>query len=387
MKRLNDLYEKTYEIDNVIKMINRVCARVQNKEKVNKFELYKAEHITNIINRLKSDNLNLGKYNIFMITDPKCRIIMSQNLEDKIINHLIAEHILVKTFEPKFIDSMIATRVNKGTHYGIKLMKKYLNEVKSKHDNFYFLKIDISKYFYSIDHSILKSILKKHIKDKKGLDVLFSIIDSTNYEYINKEIIFLKGKRIDYLNSNNVSNKNKLIEEVLNIPTHKFGKGVPIGDQTSQIFGLIYLLDINHFIKEKLHIKYVINYMDDFIIIHEDKNYLKHCLKEIIKMLDKYKLKINTKKTRVDNIKVGIDFLGYIFYVNNNKIVMKLRKHTKYKFKKKVINLQLLLENDCITTHEFDLLISSYKGLLKWGNCKNLYYKVMEGDRNVREVL
>ena len=181
MKRLNNLYQETYKLENIIKMTDKVLKNVKNKKKVNNFETYKMEHIINIKNRLESKNIKFNKYNIFMITDPKHRIVMAQDIEDKIINHLVAEYILVKTFETKYTDSQIATRIGKGTSYGIKLLKKYLNKLKK--DNFYYLKIDIKKYFYNIDHNILKNILKDNIKDKDALNILNNIIDSTNNNY------------------------------------------------------------------------------------------------------------------------------------------------------------------------------------------------------------
>jgi len=151
MKRVNNLYNSCYDLSNIIDMTNKVCSRVRNKKKVYNFELYKSEHIVNIKNRLESKNINFGRYNVFLITDSKCRIVASQNIEDKIINHLIAEHILVKVFERRF------------TNYGIKLIKRYLNEIKDS--NFYVLKLDIKKYFYNIDHDMLKNILISNIKD------------------------------------------------------------------------------------------------------------------------------------------------------------------------------------------------------------------------------
>lgn len=128
MKRLNNLYSSVYDLSNIINMTNKVCTKVRNKNKVNKFELYKSEHIINIQKKLKNKNIDICKYNIFMITDPKCRIVISEEIEDKIINHLIAEYILVKTFENKYPSSMCATRIGKGTHYGIKLLKKYFKK-------------------------------------------------------------------------------------------------------------------------------------------------------------------------------------------------------------------------------------------------------------------
>lgn len=377
MKRLNNLYKETYDLDNIINMTNKVCCKVRNKNKVEKFELYKSEHIINIKNRLKNKNIILDKYNIFMITDPKCRIVMSQEIEDKIINHLVAEYILVKTFENKYPESMCATRIGKGTHYGIKLLKKYLNEMKSKYDNFYILKLDISKYFYSIDHEVLKKIVSSKIKDQDSLNIINNIIDSTNKPYINEKIKNLKETRINYLKRINAS--EKLIKEVEEIPLYEYGKGVPIGDQTSQAFGLIYLYEINHFIKEKLHIKYLINYMDDFIIIHHNKQYLKYCLKEIkTKLENEYKLKLNNKKTKIDSIKNSIDFLGFNFYIKNNKIIMKIRNNTKKKFKKRIKNLKLLKENKLISKKKYNMFLAGYKGHLSYGCCRSLIFRCLK---------
>ena len=100
MKRKNNLYHNIVDLDNIINMTNLVCKNVRNKRKVDKFEMFKSEHVINIKNRLVNKDYNFNKYNIFMITDPKCRIVMAQDIEDKIINHLIAEYFLVKVFEP-----------------------------------------------------------------------------------------------------------------------------------------------------------------------------------------------------------------------------------------------------------------------------------------------
>lgn len=116
--------------------------------------------------------------------------------------------------------------------------------------------------------------------------------------------------------------------------------------------------------------------MDDFILLHNSKEYLKYCLSCIAnKLKDDYKLEINKKKTRIDSIKNGIDFLGYRFYIKNNNIIMKLKNNTKKKFKKKTKNLNLLYNNKYIDYFEYKRLLSSYKGILMYGNCNNLYYK------------
>lgn len=343
MKRVNNIYNRITDINTIIDVYdNEVKRNTKNKIKVEEFDNYYSLNIKEIKEELMSGDYIPGEYNIFFIREPKLRIIMSQNIKDKIINHLVARYFLINVFEKGLIENNIATRNNKGTHYGLKLFKKYLNIMKNKYNNFYILKFDISKYFYNIDHDIVKEILRNKIKDKKVISLLDKIIDSTDKEYINKTII--------KLNKNNED-----------ISLYKKGKGFPIGNMTSQFIGIIYLNELDHFIKEKLKIKYYIRYMDDGVLIHENKEYLKYCLSEIERIVDKYKLSLN-KKTRIYKISEGIEFLGFRFIIKNNKIIMKIKNNTKKRFKRRLN----------------DRNISSYIGHLKYGDCSNLIYKVLK---------
>ena len=176
MKRVSNLVDD-FTIENIIKAYKMVRKNTLNKNKIYKFEEYYTSNISNVF-RLLND-YKVGKYNIFLIRENKYRIIMSQNINDKIINHLMAD-ILIKVLEPSLISANVASRKNRGTSYGIKYLKKYLNSMNGE---VYALKFDISKFFYNIDHSVLKRMLKRKIKDKKYLDILFKIIDSTDSYY------------------------------------------------------------------------------------------------------------------------------------------------------------------------------------------------------------
>lgn len=377
MKRVNNLYNKINDLDKVIEMTKIVSKNTKNKYKINKFNDYYSCNIINIKNIIENKNYIPSKYNIFFIREPKLRIIMSQNVKDKIINHLVSKYFLVDIFDKSFIDTSIATRKGKGTHLGLRLTKKYLNEMKRKYNNFYYLKFDISKYFYNMDHDIIKLLIRKKIKDEYVLDILDRIVDSTDKEYINKKIMELKNKEINKINELNISDKvkNKKIREVEEIPFYKYGKGFPIGNMSSQIFAILYLNELDHFIKEKLNIKYYIRYMDDGIIIHQDKEYLKYCMKEIKNILSKYKLSFNNKKTRIDGIKNGIDFLGFRFYIKNDKVIMKLRNDIKKRFKRKVKKLNIKYEYNIINKKQYRNELASYMCHLKWGNNKYLIFK------------
>ena len=163
-----------------------------------------------------------------------------------------------------------------GADYGIKLIKKYIEKIK-KYGKFYILKLDISKYFYNIDHDILKSMLKGRLDDF-SYNIICKIMDSTNELYINDKIIKLKNNELKY---------NYRINEIKEIPIYRYDKGLPIGNMTSQFLAIYYLYKLDHYIVHDLKIKYMIRYMDDYILIHYDKNYLKKCLLDISEKLEK----------------------------------------------------------------------------------------------------
>ncbi len=372
MKRINNIYDEILDLKKIQNMYDkRIRINTKNKKKLEKFEYNYVSNVIFIKNVLKNRNYVIGKYNIFLIKEPKIRLIMSQNIIDKIINHMVSEYLLNQYLEKKLIDTNIATRKNKGTYYGIKLLKKYINELKN--DEFYILKFDISKYFYNIDHDILKQLLLKNIKDKDVLKLVFDIIDSTDCSYVNKEITFLKKNEI----KKNFSDKN-IIKEIEKIPIYEKGKGLPIGNMSSQFLAIFYLNELDHFIKEKLNIKYYIRYMDDGILLFKDKDYLKFCLNEIENILDKYKLKLNKDKTKIISSKQGFEFLGLRYIIKNNKLIIKIKNQTKRRFKRKMKKLSKLVEEKKMTKKEFKQIKDSYIGHLSLGNSKNLIKKTLK---------
>lgn len=216
MKKHNGLYYDICNLDN-IKYIyeEKVKKTTKNKKNVVSFDNYYMENIYSIKNDLSKEKYVLGRYNIFLITKPKVRVVMSQKMYDKVINHLVSYFILNPVILPCLIDTNVATRKQKGTDYGIKLFKEYLVKERKKYHNFYILKFDISKYFYNIDHDILKKLLRRRIKDEKAIRILFRIIDSTNEEYVNKSISLMienYKKKITDLN---------VINQLNSIPLYK----------------------------------------------------------------------------------------------------------------------------------------------------------------------
>lgn len=384
MKKSNNIYNKIVDIEKIINMYDRrIKINTKNKVKLSNFEYNYVSNIVYIKNILESKKYNPGKYNIFIISEPKIRLIMSQNIIDKIINHMVSEYFLVEIFDNSLIDSNVATRKNKGTHYGIKLLKKYINKYNKK--DFYILKFDISKYFYNLDHDIIKKLLTNRIKDKNALNLLFKIIDSTDYDYVNNKIKELKIKEINKIINGNSLNKEKLIKDINNIPEYETGKGLPIGNMSSQFLAILYLNNLDHFIKEELKIKYYIRYMDGGLLIYDNKEYLKECLNEIIKILDKYGLKLNNK-TRIYYSSEGFEFLGFRYVIKNNKLIIKIKNQTKRKFKRKMKIMYRLVRESRITQKYLKQVKDSYLGHFKYANTKKLLENMFREDTNIEYV-
>ena len=309
MKRKNKLYKKICDINVITNMYDKVIrANTKNKRKLQKFDNFYSCNIVKIKEILVNKKYIPNRYNIFLIREPKLRIIMSQEIEDKVINHLIAKYFLIDIFDKSMIDRNCATRIGKGTHYALKLFKKDYNYYLNKYKKFYILKLDIKKYFYNLDHNIIKKLIVNKIKDKNALNIINSIIDSTNENYINEEIKKLKNnEKIKVLNSN-CSNKEEKIKEIEKLPLYEKEKGVCIGNMVSQVVATFYLDELDKYIRYELGIKAYARYMDDFYCMHEDKEYLKLCLKKIEKFLTKYKLTLN-RKTKIYNSNESVEFL------------------------------------------------------------------------------
>ena len=312
--------------------------RIKNKSAKINFERQISEGINLAATYINDPYHKINRYHIFKIYEPKERLIMSLNIPEKICNHYFTRNVLMPKLE-KYLDPRnCATRKGMGTEYAISLVKKYVNKLKS--DKFYVLKIDISKYFYNIDHKVLKDMLKD-ILTKDEYIRLCNLLDSTNRSYINKNII-------------NIG---------VNLPTYKYDKGLPIGNLSSQTLSVFYLYKLDHYIVHNLHLKYYVRYMDDFLIFSKDKDYLKKCLDTITKKLKEYyKLDISPKKTFIIDGD-SFNFLGYHFYVNrkkNNKLIVSLRKETRDKIRKNMKRIRCEYRNNIISFEKAYESVSNY---------------------------
>lgn len=351
-------YEEIISIPNIERVYHTIRANTKHKEKILRFEMYYMMYINHIHNILLAKEYHHSRYNIFIIAEPKYRVIMSENLIDKVINHIIADNVLKPKIEPKLIPMNVATRENKGTKMGDYYIRKYINHLKQEKNPIYALKCDIKKYFYSINHDILKTKIRRVIKEEEFLKIIDEIIDSTDSQ-VNDNIIKAMNQK---------KTREKLTqhqrEQLDAIPLYKKGRGLAIGNMTSQLFAIYYLNDLDHYIKEQLKAKYYIRYMDDFIILSHDKEYLQDCFAKIKIQIAKEDLELNTKSCII-NLKEGLTFLGYRYIYKQDKLIVRLRNQTKKRIIKKLKKLEKKEDKS-----DFNKVKASYWGYLKKADAK-----------------
>lgn len=284
----------------------------QHKGEVIRFEANLSSNLVNIINEITKRKYKLGKYKVFKIFEPKERIIEALPYKDRVVIRCFCDYSVRSRIEKRLIFDNVACRKGKGTLFAIERLEKFLRrEYLNKGDNdLYFLKCDIRKFFPSINHNILLQLLK-------------------NIGFSKDEMWFI----------------TKLVREQPN----NVEMGLPLGNQSSQWFALLYLDKVDRLIKEKLRVKSYVRYMDDMILIHRDKKYLQKCLREIENVCNnELSLSLN-EKTQIGKVCNGIDFLGYRYVLNyRGKIIRKLRGSYKVRLKRYLKTLGKLRENGVI---------------------------------------
>lgn len=245
------------------------------------------------------------KFEVFYVREPKLRLVQAPAFVDKVVQHALVDNILYEAITHSFILDNYASQRNKGTHYGLtrlrSAMLSYFRSRKGKDEEYrranglpykpmsewdyadgWVLKCDVRKFFASIDHDLVKAKLRERVEDDRVFELMCTYIETSD--------------------------------------------GLPLGYQTSQLLALLFLDDFDHFVKERLRIRYFGRYMDDFYLIHEDKEYLRYCLKEIRSYLSNLRLELN-EKTAIFPLRNGIDFCGFHTYLTETgKVVMKLRR-------------------------------------------------------------
>jgi len=280
MKRTGNLYKQICSIEN-LELADRIARKGKLKQPgVIEHDRNREGNIKTLHEQLINKTYRTSPYTTFTIFEPKERLIFRLPYYPDRITH----HAVMNILEPLFVSTFTADTYScikrRGIHGAAGGVKQALNDVAGTR---FCLKLDIRKFYPSVDHAILKQLLRRKIKDNDLLWLLDEIIDSTD--------------------------------------------GLPIGNYLSQYFANFYLTGFDHWIKEEKRVRYYFRYADDLVILSDSKDYLHRLLSEIrTYLVDNLKLAVK------DNYQVfpvdarGIDFVGYVFYHTHTRLRKSIKK-------------------------------------------------------------
>ncbi|TSA56662.1 hypothetical protein D4R42_03100 [bacterium] len=285
MKRIGSLFDVVFSRENLYSAYLDARRGKRKKRACFQFEIELGANLANLYEEIYSANYKPMPYFKFIIYEPKERIIHAPAFRDIVVQHAIYR-VVYPIFDKTFIDTSFACRLGYGTHRASNYTQGALRACR---DEDYILKLDIKKFFYSIDREILRRQIERKIKDKRLVDIMMLFAE-----------------------------KDEPI-------------GIPIGNLLSQIYALIYLNPLDHFIKRVLKVTHYVRYVDDFILIGLSRD---KCLeyKSLIVDFLKNELGLELSKSTIQKVKRGVNFVGYRTWKNKRLI----RKYSLYKFKRSV---------------------------------------------------
>ena len=206
-------FEKVTDFNNLYRAYRKAKSGKGYKRSSANFEIQALDSLHRLKYLLESKRYTVSEYNSFFVYEPKKRLIEAAAFKDKVVQHSLCDNVLLPKLAEVFIRNNFAGQKGKGTLFGLNTLKEdMLNFYREYGNSGFILKADITKFFYTIDHNMLKNIIRKHFNDENLLWLCDLIIDSTK------------------------------------------DQGLPLGNQTSQVFALLYLNDLDHFITSKYKI-------------------------------------------------------------------------------------------------------------------------------------
>ena len=295
---------------------------------VQEFGRHLMRNILVLHNDLAAGTYHHGPYDAFKISDPKPRDIHKASVRDRLVHHALYRQ-LCPVLDKTFISDSYSCRTGKGAHKAMNRFRSFAQKV-SKNDTrtCWVLKCDIRKFFASIDQPTLLAILRIYIPDESTLSLIKNIVESSH--------------------------------------STAPGKGLPLGNLTSQLLVNIYMNEFDQFAKHTLKAKYYVRYADDFVFLSEDRNHLISLLPKIRDFLrNRLKLELHPNKVSIETLASGVDFLGWVHFPDHRV----LRTSTK---RRMLRNLQ---------GEPSEERVASYRVMLGWGNARKLKSHLPEKGR------
>lgn len=359
------MYEQICNLEHLCHAYKQAQLDNRYKRKICAFTYSLEENLLRLRWELLSGHYLPRPYTYFMLHDPKTRNIAAPDFRDRVVQHALVD-LIMPLFEKQFIYDSYACRINKGTHFGAKRLKHFLMSARSYHGKntpIYVLQCDIRKFFQSVSWDILLNIIEKTVTCQKTMTLIKTIVVTQHKTVLPQTTV---SAQLSLFTPKVVSIENSVSVERRS--------GLPIGNLTSQLFANIYLNELDHFIKDRLRVRWYGRYMDDFFVLHHDRIYLKQLRDEINFFLqDELRLSLHPKKLTIRNVSTGVPFVGYrIFYdhtlVRGNTL-QRIERH--YRSKEKQV------KRGTLATQKLAQTQASIYGHLKHANAYGLRKKLL----------
>ncbi len=322
-----------------------------------KFEKHFEKNVFRLCKEIESGTYLPGRSIAFIVNNPVMREVFAADFRDRVVHHWLINK-LNPFFEKIFINDSYACRVDKGTHLGIRQINSFIKSCSKNYtSDCYILKLDIQGFFMHINRNLLFERLIHFIQTKYLEADKDMVIDMCNKIVFNNptEDCIIKGSKNDW---KGLPKNKSLFSSPINC-------GLPIGNLTSQVFANFYLNSFDHFVRKELDIKYYGRYVDDFIIVHPEKEYLKSIQSLISNFLKKeLKLTLHPKKVYLQHYSKGVKFLGAV--IKPNRIYIANR--TKGNFYKAMEKQNIIARDHKPSKEEQEFFLSSmnsYLGIMK----------------------
>lgn len=293
-----------------------------------------AEFIIEIHFMLNQGKYKMLPYKIFYIYDPKFRMISAPAFADRVVQMALCSNLVYRLIADKLNKAACACIIGKGTDYARSIVRNYFEKHTAEElKNQYYLKLDIAKFYDNIAHSLVLNNTKEILRDHpETFEIIKTILSSYNKEtQIKQENEFRRKKKLPKIDP------TPFLDAEIGLPE----KGLPLGNQISQLLANLILTKLDNFIKQTLRVKHYVRYMDDLLIFGETKEKLKSHLKRLNEFIKTLHLSFN-QKTRLAPMANGISYLGYTYFIDTRKadgkpiFKIKLRRSTVLRARKKI---------------------------------------------------
>lgn len=327
---LQPIWQSVIDWENLLFAYKKARRGKRNQAEIQKFGFNLEYELSDIRLDLSQKKYQPGNFRQFQVRDRKLRLISAAPFRDRVVQHALM-NVVEPELDKRFIHDSYASRQQKGVHAAVKQYRIWANRYP------YALKIDISRYFDSIDHQLLQQKLALLITDPDILWLFNTIIDSSPWPSEPRIVIAPEDDLVDLANRK---------------------VGLPLGNLTSQFLGNLYLNDLDHFIKQTLKIPTYLRYVDDMILLGNSKPVLWYWCEQIEQFLAKERIGIHPRKRMLVPVSSGLDVLGYRVFPNTTR----LGRRSGYKFRRKLKHLAKAYNAGRMTLKEIKPHVAGWLG-------------------------